>query len=73
MIAKLFIVFNRRILQGHEKNLWVEYSALAIRHQAVNLGQGFPDFPPPDFLKDAWSEAVNVPSAHWSVELFGIF
>lgn len=50
---------------GHEKNLWVEYSALAIKHKAVNLGQGFPDFTPPQFLKEVWSDAVNVPSAHW--------
>ena len=26
---------------------------LAVEHQAVNLGQGFPDFPAPDFVKDA--------------------
>ena len=52
-------------LQGHEKNLWVEYSALAVKHKAVNLGQGFPDFQTPQFMKELWQEAINLPLAHW--------
>ncbi|NWI71586.1 KAT1 transaminase, partial [Todus mexicanus] len=31
----------------------VEYVKLAATYSKVNLGQGFPDFSPPDFLKDA--------------------
>jgi N-succinyldiaminopimelate aminotransferase len=34
---------------------------LAIKHAAVNLGQGFPDFDPPDFIRDAAVEALNGP------------
>lgn len=34
-------------------------SQLAIEHQAVNLGQGFPDFEPPPALRDALSRAMN--------------
>ena len=34
-------------------------SQLAIEHQAVNLGQGFPDFEPPPALRDALSRAMH--------------
>jgi methionine aminotransferase len=34
-------------------------SQLAAEHQAVNLGQGFPDFPPPDRLVDALDAAMR--------------
>ncbi len=34
-------------------------SQLAIEHQAVNLGQGFPDFEPPLALRDALSRAMH--------------
>lgn len=34
-------------------------SQLAVEHGAVNLGQGFPDFPVPDFLVDELSRAMR--------------
>jgi len=34
-------------------------SQLALQHKAVNLGQGFPDFEPPQELRDALSRAMN--------------
>ena len=34
-------------------------SQMAMQHQAVNLGQGFPDFPVPEFLVDALSRAMR--------------
>ncbi|MGB3461972.1 pyridoxal phosphate-dependent aminotransferase [Rhodanobacter lindaniclasticus] len=34
-------------------------SQLAVQHQAVNLGQGFPDFEPPPELRDALTRAMN--------------
>ncbi len=34
-------------------------SRLANEFQAVNLGQGFPDFPGPDFVKDAAKTAID--------------
>jgi methionine aminotransferase len=34
-------------------------SQLAMEHKAVNLGQGFPDFEPPQGLRDALSRAMN--------------
>ena len=36
-----------------------EMSRLAILHKAVNLAQGFPDFPAPTNLKDAACEAIQ--------------
>lgn len=35
-----------------------EMTALANAHQAINLGQGFPDFTAPDFLKTAAQQAI---------------
>ena len=34
-------------------------SQMAMQHQAVNLGQGFPDFPVPDFLVDSLARAMR--------------
>lgn len=39
--------------------IFSEMTELAIQHQTVNLGQGFPDFPGPDFLKKAAIEAIQ--------------
>lgn len=38
--------------------IFSEMTELANRHQAVNLGQGFPDFPGPKFLKKAAIDAI---------------
>ncbi|XP_048469397.1 kynurenine--oxoglutarate transaminase 1 isoform X1 [Rhincodon typus] len=51
-------IHSRRI-EGLDKNIWVEFTQLAADHSVVNLGQGFPDFSPPNFLKDAFTRAVN--------------
>lgn len=34
-------------------------SQLALQHKAVNLGQGFPDFEPPQALRDTLNRAMN--------------
>ncbi|MBF5040857.1 aminotransferase class I/II-fold pyridoxal phosphate-dependent enzyme [Aggregicoccus sp. 17bor-14] len=36
-----------------------EFSALAVQHGAVNLGQGFPDFDGPDAVKEAAQRAIR--------------
>jgi N-succinyldiaminopimelate aminotransferase len=36
-----------------------EFSALAVQHGAVNLGQGFPDFDGPDEVKEAAMAAIR--------------
>ncbi|EAN78575.1 glutamine aminotransferase (GlnAT) [Trypanosoma equiperdum] len=47
-------------------SVWTEMTPLANKHGAVNLGQGFPNFPPPDFLlKEAhrvFDESVVTPT-----------
>ena len=40
-------------------SIFAEMSRLAAVHQAVNLGQGFPDFPGPDFVKEAAKRAID--------------
>jgi aspartate/methionine/tyrosine aminotransferase len=40
-------------------SIFTEISALAVAHGAVNLGQGFPDFPAPDFIKEAALRAIR--------------
>jgi len=38
--------------------VWMEFTPLAVSLGAVNLGQGFPDWETPDFVKEAMSRAV---------------
>jgi len=40
-------------------SVFTEMSALAVQHQAINLGQGFPDFAGPDFVKEAAAQAIR--------------
>ncbi|HVT08092.1 MAG TPA: methionine aminotransferase [Polyangia bacterium] len=40
-------------LSGIGTSIFSEMSALAVERGAVNLGQGFPDFPAPAFVKEA--------------------
>lgn len=39
--------------------IFVEMSTLAKKHQAINLGQGFPDFAAPEFIKQAAQRAIE--------------
>jgi aspartate/methionine/tyrosine aminotransferase len=45
-------------IQGFGTSIFTEMTRLAIKHQAVNLGQGFPDFAGPDFVKEAAAAAI---------------
>jgi len=40
------------------ETIFTPISALAVKHKAVNLGQGFPNFDGPDFVKDAAIAAI---------------
>lgn len=40
-------------------SIFAEMSALAFKHGAVNLGQGFPDFPGPEFVREAAKRAID--------------
>lgn len=46
-------------LQGFGTTIFADMTRLAIEHQAVNLGQGFPDFDGPDFIKQAAIQAIE--------------
>ncbi|XP_045144450.1 kynurenine--oxoglutarate transaminase 1 [Echinops telfairi] len=48
-----------RRLDGIDKNPWVELTKLASDYGTVNLGQGFPDFAPPDFAVEAFQRALS--------------
>jgi len=50
-------------LNGVDKNIWVEFSALAAEHKACNLGQGFPDFAPPSHITNGLSK-ISTDSNH---------
>ncbi len=41
------------------ETVWQEFTPLAREMNAVNLGQGFPDWPAPDFVKDAMKKAQD--------------
>jgi aspartate/methionine/tyrosine aminotransferase len=47
-----------RRVAGFGTTIFTEMSALAVQHGAVNLGQGFPDFPGPEFVKQAAAAAI---------------
>ena len=46
-------------LQGFGTSVFAEYTALATRHGAINLGQGYPDFDGPEFVKEAGIAAIR--------------
>ncbi len=47
-----------RRIQGFRQTVFAEMSALSAAHGAMNLGQGFPDFPAPEFVKEAARAAI---------------
>jgi kynurenine aminotransferase len=46
-------------VRGFGTTVFTEFTALALQHNAVNLGQGFPNFPAPDFVKQAAQAAIG--------------
>lgn len=48
-----------RSLRPFDYDVFTEMTLLSRRHQAVNLGQGFPDFAGPDFVKEAAIAAIR--------------
>src|SRR4051794_14438833 len=54
-------------VSGFGTSVFTEMSRLANQHGAVNLGQGFPDFPGPSFLKEAAKAAVEADLNQYAV------
>ena len=46
-------------LEQFGETVFATWSRLALEHDAINLGQGFPDFDAPDFVKDAAIKAIK--------------
>ena len=46
-------------IRGFGSSIFSEMSRLAVQYGAVNLGQGFPDFAGPDFVKAAAHAAID--------------
>lgn len=50
-------------------SIFAEMSRLAIEHQAINLGQGFPDFDGPEAVKDAAVAAIRGGDNQYAVSM----
>lgn len=61
-----------RRLEMFKTTIFTTISSLAIKHQAINLGQGFPDFDGPDFVKNAAIEAIQDGGKNQYARGFGI-
>ncbi|KAF9942201.1 hypothetical protein BGZ65_007733 [Modicella reniformis] len=57
MSTSVNIVRSERVAH-FEQDVWSIFTPLALECQAVNLGQGFMNFPPPDFVIEAGREAL---------------
>lgn len=45
--------------RGSEPSVWVEYIQLASEYKPLNLGQGFTDYPVPEFIRKALADAAT--------------
>ncbi|CAG9823319.1 unnamed protein product [Phaedon cochleariae] len=57
--AKRFTLPQR--YAGTKESVWTEYIQMAIDYKPLNLGQGFPDYPPPQYIMDTLSKVGNGP------------
>ncbi|KAK4740843.1 hypothetical protein SAY87_024431 [Trapa incisa] len=46
-------------LEKFKTTIFTQMSSLAIKHGAINLGQGFPNFDGPEFVKQGAIQAIN--------------
>lgn len=58
-------------LQPFGTTIFTEMTALAIKHNAVNLAQGFPDFDGPQLAKDAAKAAIDAGHSQYA-RMFGV-
>jgi aspartate/methionine/tyrosine aminotransferase len=64
-------VLSRRLDGLDQPTVWTEFTPLAVKHNSVNLGQGYPDWDPPQFVKDSMFEAVNHRHANQYARSYG--
>lgn len=48
--------------QGSTTSVWNEYVQLFMKYQPINLGQGFTDYPVPQYITDALAATANSPN-----------
>ncbi|KAH9850709.1 PLP-dependent transferase [Lenzites betulinus] len=63
------IPFSSRLKEGRAlaQDVWSIYNAANLPQDCINLGQGYMNFPPPEWIKDAAGEALNaVATNHYS-------
>ncbi|MGB1250924.1 MAG: methionine aminotransferase [Candidatus Promineifilaceae bacterium] len=53
------MTYMARRVQHYGTTIFSEMTALSIKHKSINLGQGFPNFAAPDFVKNAVKEALD--------------
>ena len=51
--------FTSKRVAHFGETVFAKYTRLAQQHKAINLGQGFPDFAPPDFVLQALRHATE--------------
>src|SRR5215475_8507778 len=59
--------FRSQRIANFTESVIREMTRLAMRHGAVNLAQGFPDFPAPEALKRAAAEAIDADINQYAV------
>jgi len=54
-------MFAKRLAGFAAPTVWHEFTPLANAHKAVNLGQGFPNWQPSDFIIESAQECLALP------------